>query len=154
MIQLSPENLISWPDTGVIAAPELFTWYVYGYLVPFRLSLQQFIERFLCAAPNQIFELPLDHILIGCTIVSGTVCSLLSEWCVETSLCLGAANHVSCSLFFTLRNILDMTGIQRHSKRPPTKVGGLLLWSECNYRTWKNPVISMVCKQQARGFIC
>ena len=24
-------------------------------------------------------------------------------------------------------------------------------WSECNYRTWKNPVISMVCKQQARG---
>lgn len=25
-------------------------------------------------------------------------------------------------------------------------------WSECNYRTWNNPVISMVCKQQARGF--
>ncbi len=26
-------------------------------------------------------------------------------------------------------------------------------WSECNYRTWKNPAISIVCKQQARGFI-
>lgn len=25
-------------------------------------------------------------------------------------------------------------------------------WSECNYRTWKNPVISMVLAQQARGF--
>ena len=24
-------------------------------------------------------------------------------------------------------------------------------WSECNYRTWKNPVISMVLAQQARG---
>ena len=26
-------------------------------------------------------------------------------------------------------------------------------WSECNYRTWKSPVISMVCRQQARCFI-
>ena len=26
-------------------------------------------------------------------------------------------------------------------------------WSECNYRTWKNPVISMVLVQQARGSI-
>ena len=25
--------------------------------------------------------------------------------------------------------------------------------AECNYRTWKKPVISMICKQQARGFI-
>ena len=25
-------------------------------------------------------------------------------------------------------------------------------WSECNYRTWKNPVISIVLAQQARGF--
>ena len=25
-------------------------------------------------------------------------------------------------------------------------------WSECNYRIWKNPVISMVCRQSARGF--
>ena len=25
--------------------------------------------------------------------------------------------------------------------------------AECNYRTWKNPVISMVCKPSARGFI-
>lgn len=24
-------------------------------------------------------------------------------------------------------------------------------WSECNYRIWKNPVISMVLAQQARG---
>ena len=26
------------------------------------------------------------------------------------------------------------------------------LWSECNYRIWKNPVISMVLAHQARGF--
>ena len=26
------------------------------------------------------------------------------------------------------------------------------LWSECNYRIWKNPVISMVLAQQVRGF--
>ena len=26
-----------------------------------------------------------------------------------------------------------------------------LFWSERNYRTWKNPVISMVCWQSARG---
>ena len=26
-------------------------------------------------------------------------------------------------------------------------------WSECNYRIWKKSVISMVCRQQARGFI-
>ncbi|MBM6921518.1 hypothetical protein H6A12_10155 [Phocea massiliensis] len=25
-------------------------------------------------------------------------------------------------------------------------------WSECNYRTWRNPVISIVCKPSARGF--
>ena len=25
-------------------------------------------------------------------------------------------------------------------------------WSECNYRIWKNPVISMVLAQQVRGF--
>ena len=80
--QLIPGSVhVGRSDTGVIAASELFTWYVYGYLGPLRLSLQQFIERFLCAAPNQIFELPLDHVLIGCTIVSGMVCSLLSEWC-------------------------------------------------------------------------
>lgn len=26
------------------------------------------------------------------------------------------------------------------------------MWSECNYRIWKNPVISMVLAHQARGF--
>ena len=28
---------------------------------------------------------------------------------------------------------------------------GIRTYSECNYRTWKNPVISMVCKPSARG---
>ena len=27
-----------------------------------------------------------------------------------------------------------------------------IFWSECNYRIWKNPVISMVLAHQARGF--
>ena len=25
-------------------------------------------------------------------------------------------------------------------------------WSECNYRTWKSPVISMIYRPSARGF--
>ena len=29
----------------------------------------------------------------------------------------------------------------------------IITWSECNYRIWKKSVISMVCRQQARGFI-
>ena len=37
-------------------------------------------------------------------------------------------------------------------KRRRSKADFAPTWSECNYRTWKNPVISMVCKQQARGF--
>lgn len=28
----------------------------------------------------------------------------------------------------------------------------IITWSECNYRIWKNPVISMVLAHQARGF--
>ena len=29
----------------------------------------------------------------------------------------------------------------------------ILFWSECNYRIWRSPVKSMVCRQSARGFI-
>ena len=34
-------------------------------------------------------------------------------------------------------------------KRRRSKADFAPTWSECNYRTWKNPVISMVCKRQA-----
>ena len=33
------------------------------------------------------------------------------------------------------------------------EAGAALVWSECNYRTWKNPVISMVCKQSQEVII-
>ena len=33
-----------------------------------------------------------------------------------------------------------------------TPKGVVILWSECNYRTWKNPGISMICRPSARGF--
>ena len=35
---------------------------------------------------------------------------------------------------------------KKTKKNPPKKGGFSKKWSECNYRTWKNPVISMVCK--------
>jgi hypothetical protein len=50
----------------------------------------------------------------------------------------------------------DRVGVISACKRKTKKSEypeGYSDWSECNYRTWKNPVISMVLTQQARGFI-
>ena len=37
-------------------------------------------------------------------------------------------------------------------RKPLKDTLGYIEWSECNYRIWKNPVISMVLAHQARGF--
>ena len=44
---------------------------------------------------------------------------------------------------------MQKTAVLSHFRSTPRWVK----WSECNYRTWKNPVISMVCKPSTRGFI-
>ena len=49
----------------------------------------------------------------------------------------------------TKRRWKDGSWIKNKTERASTLS---VLWSECNYRIWKNPVISMVLAHQARGF--
>ena len=89
------------------------------------LGLQQFVESFLYAAPNQLFELPLDYFLVK--LYNLLRHGLLSpfEWCVATSFYQSSANHVSFYLLFNLRNLLYLiqwktsSGINKTSYRYP-----------------------------------
>ena len=55
-----------------------------------------------------------------------------------------------------LVGMLMVSGVQTASvtdiKRPPTKVGGLFIWSECHEEICQTPVISMACKQSVKHF--
>ena len=51
-----------------------------------------------------------------------------------------------------LQNILNRNDKSEHITNLDNVVRIIIGWSECNYRIWKNPVISMVLAHQARGF--
>ena len=51
------------------------------------------------------------------------------------------------------RRVKPPTGRRNPKRRTSAESRCPSFWSEWNYRTWKSPVISMVCKPSARSFI-